>query len=127
MRLTSRFSLTLENYAKLCSIEVDLSHLRSKAEQLKKIGPEGAYYRLHYKLILLFGLSELKAVFSWKENVSGSFLAQAKWVTDDNSDMFLGCGEEVSILGSNVQPDANQTPRSPAKIIYDPEDVGIRA
>lgn len=78
-----------ENYAKLCSIEVDLSHLRSKAEQLKKIGSEGAYYRLHYKLILLFGLSELKAVFSWKEN-----------------------GVEK---------------RSPAKIIYDPEDVGVRA
>ncbi|KAJ2932548.1 hypothetical protein H1R20_g4563, partial [Candolleomyces eurysporus] len=78
-----------ENYTKLCAIEVDLSHLRSIADQFKRMGPDGAYYRLHYKLILLFGLSELKAVFSWKEN-----------------------GAEK---------------RSPAKIIYDPEDTGVRA
>ena len=69
--------LALDNYTKLCSIEVDLNHLRYMADQFKKIGPEGAYYRFHYKLILLFGLSELKAVFSWKENVSRLFIAWA--------------------------------------------------
>ncbi|KAF5317127.1 hypothetical protein D9611_003509 [Ephemerocybe angulata] len=57
-----------DNYTKLCSIEVDLKHLASIADQFKRNGPEGPFYRLHYKLILLFGLSELKAVFSWKEN-----------------------------------------------------------
>jgi hypothetical protein len=59
-----------DNYSKLCSIVVDLKHLVPIADQYKKTGPDGTFYRLHYKLVLLFGLSELKAVFSWKENVS---------------------------------------------------------
>ena len=59
-----------DNYTKLCSIVVDLKHLVPIADQYKKTGPDGTFYRLHYKLVLLFGLSELKAVFSWKENVS---------------------------------------------------------
>jgi len=57
-----------ENYSRLCTIEIDLSHLEKCAEQYRKTGPDGPYYRLHYKLILMFGLSELKAVFAWKEN-----------------------------------------------------------
>ncbi|KAH6897924.1 hypothetical protein BKA70DRAFT_745447 [Coprinopsis sp. MPI-PUGE-AT-0042] len=57
-----------KNYIRLCTIEIDLSHLLSCAEQFKRDGPQGPYYRLHYKLILKFGLSELKAIFSWKEN-----------------------------------------------------------
>ncbi|TFK22632.1 hypothetical protein FA15DRAFT_671328 [Coprinopsis marcescibilis] len=56
------------NYFRLCTIVVDLSHLVNLGDQFKKEGPEGPYYRLHYKLVLMFGLSELKAVFSWKEN-----------------------------------------------------------
>lgn len=61
-------NIDTENYSKLCRIQVDLKHLVDIADQFKRHGPEGTFYRLHYKLILLFGYSELKAVFSWKEN-----------------------------------------------------------
>ena len=56
-----------ENYTKLCTIEIDLSHLplspRSKASG------GGNFYRLDYDIVLLFGLTELKAVIAWKQNV----------------------------------------------------------
>lgn len=72
-----------DNYTKLCSIVVDLKHLAPIADQYKRTGPDGTvFFRLHYKLILLFGLSELKAVFSWKENVSRMCVGIA--MTDSN-------------------------------------------
>jgi hypothetical protein len=58
----------IENYTKLCTIEMDLSHL--PLPPLSKPSGEGIYYRIDYEVILLFGLTELQAMVAWKENVS---------------------------------------------------------
>ena len=58
----------IENYTSLCTIEVDLSHL--PLPPLSKPSGEGIYYHLDLDVILLFGLTELKAMVAWKESVS---------------------------------------------------------
>lgn len=57
----------LDNYTKLCSIEADLSHLPLTAQ--KKPTGAGAFYKLDYELVLLFGLTEMKAQVIYKEKV----------------------------------------------------------
>ena len=47
---------------------MDLSGL--DIESLAQTGPEGKFYLFHYKVILMFGLTELMAQVAWKENVS---------------------------------------------------------
>lgn len=54
-----------ENYTKLCTIEADLSHLPLTAQR-KSLGV-GTFYRLDYDLVLLFGLTEMKAQVIYKE------------------------------------------------------------
>lgn len=56
-------------YSEVCTVEVDLSHLTKKTEDIKKRGPKGKYYQLDYEVALLFGLTELKAQLIWKEKV----------------------------------------------------------
>jgi hypothetical protein len=58
---------SVDNYTKLCTIEVDLSHLPLSPGQ-KYSGAE-TVYRIDYDIVLLFGLSELQAMVAWKENV----------------------------------------------------------
>ncbi|KDR69807.1 hypothetical protein GALMADRAFT_77195 [Galerina marginata CBS 339.88] len=54
------------NFSRLCSIAVDLSHL----EFSPKTGRTGkTYYQIDYEVILLFGLTELKAQIAWQEDV----------------------------------------------------------
>ena len=38
---------------------------------LPKATGVGTYYQVNYDIILLFGMTELKAQIAWKENVSG--------------------------------------------------------
>ena len=52
----------------LCTIEADLSQVT--VTQPNTTG-KGSFYRIDYDIILLFGLTELKAQVAWKENVSG--------------------------------------------------------
>lgn len=54
------------NYSPLCKIVVDLSGLDT--ESLAQTGPEGKFYLFHYRVILMFGLTELMAQVVWKEN-----------------------------------------------------------
>ena len=51
---------------KICTIDIDLSHV-PLGTLPKPSG--GRYYRLDYEIVLLFGLTELKALAAWKENV----------------------------------------------------------
>jgi len=56
-----------DNYALLCNIVTDLSHLpltSIKNATGKKI------FRVVIDIVLLFGLTELKAQIAWKESVS---------------------------------------------------------
>lgn len=62
-------NFTAENYTKLCTIEVNnLSQLPLIPQ--KRIGGTSTYYRLDYDIVLLFGLTELKAFVAWKDHVS---------------------------------------------------------
>jgi hypothetical protein len=55
-----------EHYSKLCMITADLSHLNLNPRK----GRQGkTYFRVDYEIVLLFGLTELKAQIAWKENV----------------------------------------------------------
>jgi hypothetical protein len=56
-----------ENYTKLCTIEVNLSHLPLSPQS--NLSGEGTFYYLSFDTVLLFGLTELEAVVAWKENV----------------------------------------------------------
>jgi len=55
-----------DNYTKICTIEVDLSHI-TLTPRYKGKGERGQYFRLDYDLVLLFGLTELKAQVAWRE------------------------------------------------------------
>ena len=59
-----------DNYTKLCTIEADFSGV-PLLPQPTATG-RGTFYRIRYDIILLFGMTELKAQIAWKENVSGS-------------------------------------------------------
>ena len=67
--ITTKYHLiaSIDNYTKLCKIEVDLSHLPLSPRP--KYSGEGIFYWLKYDVILLFGLTELQAMIAWKENV----------------------------------------------------------
>lgn len=67
-----------ENYTKLCTINVDLSHLPLVARP-KVTGP-GLFYRLDYEIVLLFGLTELKAQVAWKEK-QGMKVCLRLWIS----------------------------------------------
>jgi len=58
----------IENYTMLCTLEVDISRLPMSCR--RKLSGEGVFYRIDYDIVLLFGLTELKAMLAWKENVS---------------------------------------------------------
>jgi len=87
-----------ENFAKLCTIDIDLSNLPLRPLS-KPLG--GRYYRLDYDIVLLFGLTELKALIAWKQNVSFPF-----------GNLCL------SLLNTFLQ---GVERRSAAKIVYDPD------
>ncbi|KAF9480734.1 hypothetical protein BDN70DRAFT_893887 [Pholiota conissans] len=54
-----------KNYRKLCKIDTKLSNLPMKKTQKTK--GSGVYYIVKYDIILIFGLTELKAQIAWKE------------------------------------------------------------
>ena len=92
---------SIDNYTKLCAIEVDLSHL-PLLPQSKHSG-QGTYYCLDYDIILLFGLTELEAMITCKENV-GLFLVLF------HTSLFTQCCQGVE-------------QHSAARIIYDPDPI----
>ena len=57
-----------DNYTKLCTIDADLSRVPLLPKS--KASGSGSFYRLDYDIVLLFGMTELKAQVAWKENVS---------------------------------------------------------
>ncbi|KAF5321819.1 hypothetical protein D9619_002183 [Psilocybe cf. subviscida] len=55
-----------DRYTKLCTIEIDLSHL--PLSPITKPGSTAVYYGVDYDIVLQFGLTELKAQLAWDEN-----------------------------------------------------------
>ena len=66
--LTLWVYIFVDNYTKLCTIEADLSHLPLPPRN--KSSGAGTFYRLDYELVLLFGLTEMKAQVIYKDKVS---------------------------------------------------------
>ena len=56
------------NYTKLCTIQADLSGVPLLPQP--KVAGQGSFYSVDCDIILLFGLTELKAQLAWQENVS---------------------------------------------------------
>ena len=61
-----------DNYTKLCTIEADLSRIPTLPRP--KATGKGSFYRVDYEIIILFGMTELKAQIAWKEKVSGLYM-----------------------------------------------------
>ena len=61
-----------DNYKKLCTIRANLSRIPILPHP--KVTGGGIFYRVDYDLVLLFGLTELKAQIAWREKVSGLYL-----------------------------------------------------
>ena len=80
---------------------MDLSYLPLSLRS--NFSGEGTYYRLDYDIILLFGLTELKAMVAWKEDVGPLLLLF-------HASLFIRYCQGVER-------------RSPARIIYDPDPV----
>ncbi|KAI6108537.1 hypothetical protein EV401DRAFT_2116788 [Pisolithus croceorrhizus] len=57
-----------ESYTKLCTIFADTSKLTSSLQPCQRPNGLGIYYTLNFDVVMLFGLTELKAQVSWKEN-----------------------------------------------------------
>ncbi|KAI0918917.1 hypothetical protein AcW1_003564 [Taiwanofungus camphoratus] len=51
-------------FSTLCTIHADVSQV----PKVSRVGLRGIYYRQSFKVILLFGLAELKAQLSWNDN-----------------------------------------------------------
>jgi hypothetical protein len=76
---SSQFSLLaninfLAMFSILCYVEADISHINFPP----RLSPHksAVYYKADYDVIFSFGLTELKACLSWKENVSPIFAHQ---------------------------------------------------
>jgi hypothetical protein len=61
-------------FSTLCRVEADISHIKLHP----RLSPHTLtiYYRVDCDVIFSFGLTELKACLSWKENVSPIFTHQ---------------------------------------------------
>jgi len=66
-----------DNYTRLCTIRADLSRV-PQLPRPKTTG-KGNFYRVDYDIVLLFGMTELKAQIAWKEKVSGFSYFQSPW------------------------------------------------
>ncbi|EED83543.1 predicted protein [Postia placenta Mad-698-R] len=53
-----------EMFSTLCTVHADTS----RVQKVKKKGPKGPYFTQTYRVVLLCGLTELKAQISWIEN-----------------------------------------------------------
>ncbi|KAF6748629.1 hypothetical protein DFP72DRAFT_1014981 [Ephemerocybe angulata] len=59
-----------DKFAEVCKVEADISTVTASE---KKSATGETYYQIEVAIVLLFGLTELKAQIAWKENVSRKF------------------------------------------------------
>ncbi|KAF8626057.1 hypothetical protein AX15_005102 [Amanita polypyramis BW_CC] len=52
----------------LCVVSADVSGVKRSAQSQTNLSTGALYYNLHFDVIFLFGLTELKAQIAWKEN-----------------------------------------------------------
>ncbi|KJA20619.1 hypothetical protein HYPSUDRAFT_42924 [Hypholoma sublateritium FD-334 SS-4] len=71
-----------DNYTQLCSIDIDLSKLPVE-KQTKPAG--GIYYFVKYDVVLIFGLTELKAQVAWRDKNNVEKRTEAKIIYDPDT------------------------------------------
>ncbi|KIP03242.1 hypothetical protein PHLGIDRAFT_130274 [Phlebiopsis gigantea 11061_1 CR5-6] len=72
------------NFASLCTIRADTSGTKPE----RKEGSSGSYYTQHYDIVILCGLTELKAQIRWCENGVEKY-GEAQVIYDDDDDAEL--------------------------------------
>lgn len=77
----------------LCKVDFETGRIKPVRQTS---GSGVAYYKIDYDVVLLFGLTEIKAQVAWKENVSSSLYAMCKVLTD----LALQGREKRCVLGS---------------------------
>ncbi|KAF8873975.1 hypothetical protein CPB84DRAFT_1817940 [Gymnopilus junonius] len=70
-----------DNYSKVCYIEVDLSHVKLEKQRNSE---KKKFYTVQYSIVLLFGMTELKAQIAWTEKRL-SFRSPAKIIYDPDT------------------------------------------
>jgi hypothetical protein len=60
---------TIDLFQALCIVNADLSELKQLIKPRINWSSGHSYYTLEFEIIILFGLTELKAQVAWKENV----------------------------------------------------------
>jgi hypothetical protein len=80
-----------EDYSTLCTVTADTPQMIKTLTP--KVGLNGVrYYSQDFNVVLLFGLTELKAQIAWMEDV-GRPLVLSVWFADSRS--IIGYGEKV--------------------------------
>jgi len=67
---------TLAMFTILCEVEADLSSCGAIIRRQKSDG-SGVYYTASFDVVLLIGLTELKAQIAWDEDVSRSIYSSS--------------------------------------------------
>ncbi|KAF8632110.1 hypothetical protein AX15_002041 [Amanita polypyramis BW_CC] len=57
-----------EHFVDLCVVTADVSKVKESIRPQTNPNTGAVYYELHFDVVLLFGLTELKAQIAWKEN-----------------------------------------------------------
>lgn len=65
-------NISTVHFVDLCEVTADVTNLKSSIQP--RTNNRGAkYYTVAYEVVLLFGLTELKAQIAWTQNVSHRF------------------------------------------------------
>ena len=68
MRIADEWLQTQAHFTTMCHVIADTSTI-ARSLRAQQAPGGGDYYRLHFDVILLFGLTELKAQISWNDQV----------------------------------------------------------
>lgn len=82
-------NLVTDSYTSLCTIRADTSKL-ADSMQSQQLPGGGVYYSIDFCVVLLFGLTELKAQISWTENVRWSLFWSKDVLTSFSREEKLG-------------------------------------
>jgi hypothetical protein len=57
-------------YSTLCVVEADTTELCKSLDPIHLINSRTTFYQIDFEVVLVLGLTELKAYICWKENAS---------------------------------------------------------
>jgi hypothetical protein len=66
--------MIVESFSDLCIVNADISALKTSIQPRTNQINGKDYYVFAFDIVILFGLTEIKAQIAWMENVSHTFL-----------------------------------------------------